>query len=186
MTGRPVWHQNYIAQLFLKYSQYKQPKAPSTNNPKAQSTDKLNHNPNKSLVISFYWSHKNPRPCVWVLFLLPSCTLLHTEITMSIIALVMHEQQWWMQIGSWLSELLLHWSCIAAPFLPRASMYCYMYILHLCTVLPLSIQTLCKLHRHVTSPNVIIFSIRKLHSKHLHRAHAMASNNSTMLFCIPL
>ena len=53
------------------------------------------------------------------------------------------------------------------------------------TVLPLSTQTLCELHRHVASPNDIIFSIRRLHSEHLHRAHAVASNLSTMLFCIP-
>ena len=44
------------------------------------------------------------------------------------------------------------------------------------TVLPLSIQTLCKLHRHVALPNDIIFSIRRLHSKHLDCEHAVASN----------
>ena len=53
------------------------------------------------------------------------------------------------------------------------------------TVLPLSIQTLCELHRHVTSPNDIIFSIRRLHSNHLNRAHAVASSIIMMLFCIP-
>ena len=53
------------------------------------------------------------------------------------------------------------------------------------TVLPLSIQTLCKIQRHVASPDDIIFSIRSLHSKHLDRAHAVASNLFTMLFCIP-
>ena len=31
----------------------------------------------------------------------------------------------------------------------------------------------------------IIFSIRRLHSKHLDRAHAVTSNLFTMLFCIP-
>ena len=41
------------------------------------------------------------------------------------------------------------------------------------TVLPLSIQTLCERHRHVVSPNDIAFSIRRLHSKHLDRAHAV-------------
>ena len=54
-----------------------------------------------------------------------------------------------------------------------------------CTVLSLSIQTLCKLHRHFASPNDIIFSIGRLHSKHLDRAHAMASTVFTILFCIP-
>ena len=39
-----------------------------------------------------------------------------------------------------------------------------------------SIQTLCKLHRHVASPHDIIFSIRRLHLKHLHRAYAVTSN----------
>ena len=45
------------------------------------------------------------------------------------------------------------------------------------TVLPLSIQTLCELHRHVASPNDITFSIRRLHSKHLDRAQAVVSTN---------
>ena len=53
------------------------------------------------------------------------------------------------------------------------------------TVLPLSIQTLCELHRHVASPNDMISSIRRLHSKHLDCAYAMASNLFTMLLCIP-
>ena len=52
------------------------------------------------------------------------------------------------------------------------------------TVLPLSIQTLCKLHRHVALPNDIIFSIRRFHSKHLDCEHPVASNFFTMLFCI--
>ena len=51
------------------------------------------------------------------------------------------------------------------------------------TVLPLSIRTLCEAHRHVASPNDIIFSVRRLHSKHLDHAHAAASNLHTMLFC---
>ena len=38
-------------------------------------------------------------------------------------------------------------------------------------LLPLSIQTLFDLHKHVASPTDIIFSIRRLHSKHLDRAH---------------
>ena len=54
------------------------------------------------------------------------------------------------------------------------------------TVLPLSIQTRCKLHRHVPSPSDIIFFIQRLHSKHLHRVYAVASNLYMMLFCIPL
>ena len=53
------------------------------------------------------------------------------------------------------------------------------------TVLPLSIQTLCELHRHVAPPNNIIFSFRRLRSKHRDRAHAVASNLTTILFCIP-
>ena len=53
------------------------------------------------------------------------------------------------------------------------------------TVLPLGIQTLCELHRHVASPDDIIYSIRRLHLKHLDRAYAVPSNLFTMLFCIP-
>ena len=53
------------------------------------------------------------------------------------------------------------------------------------TVLPLRIRTLCELHRHVASPNDIIFFMRRLHLKHLDRAHAVASNPFTMLLCIP-
>ena len=53
------------------------------------------------------------------------------------------------------------------------------------TVLPLSIQTLCEVYRHVASPNDIIFFIRRLHSKHLDCAHAVASKFLTMSFCIP-
>ena len=54
------------------------------------------------------------------------------------------------------------------------------------TVLPLSIQMLCELHRHVAWPNDIIFAIRRLHWKHLHLARAVVSNLVTMLLCIPL
>ena len=53
------------------------------------------------------------------------------------------------------------------------------------TVLPLSIQTLCELYRHVASPNDIIFSIRRLHSKHLYGVHAVVPNLITIVFCIP-
>ena len=49
------------------------------------------------------------------------------------------------------------------------------------TVSPLSIQSLCELHRHVASPNDIIFSIRRLHSKHHDRVHTVGSNLFTML-----
>ena len=53
------------------------------------------------------------------------------------------------------------------------------------TVLPLRIETLCEIRRHVASPNDIIFSIRRLHLKHLDCAHAVTPNLMTMVFCIP-
>ena len=58
------------------------------------------------------------------------------------------------------------------------------------TIFPLSIQTFCELHRHVASPNGVIFSIRRLHWKHLACAHAVASiliSNQilTISICIP-
>ena len=52
------------------------------------------------------------------------------------------------------------------------------------TVSPLSIQTLCELHRYVASSNDSISSIRRLHPKHLDCAHAVASSLYTILFCI--
>ena len=53
------------------------------------------------------------------------------------------------------------------------------------TVLPLSIRTLCEPHRHVDSSNDIIFCIRRLHLKHRDLTHAVASNLTTISFCIP-
>ena len=82
-----------------------------------------------------------------------------------------------------------HGKCRSAACVPIGSHIVSVYRpLNWCciyTVLPLSIQTLCKNHRHVASPNDIIFCMRRLHVKHLDRAHAVVSNLFTMLLGIP-